>query len=142
MESRVIKFRAWNGEQMISPDYIDRRGFAFWKENSIPQYTDKVMQFTGLKDSNGIEVFDGDIIHQKSNIDWHSDVDHKFVIEFGSQDLGNNSYQQTIGWNATPIKQYGKSSYLRKGIYDLCFIHPGITAIVIGNIYANPDLLC
>ena len=46
----AIKVRVWNGEQMISPDYIDRLGYAFWKENSIPTMAepDKVMLYTGL----------------------------------------------------------------------------------------------
>lgn len=69
---RTIKFRAWNGEQMVSPDYIDRKGIAHWKENSIPTSSEKVMQFTGLLDKNGKEIYEGDIIvqpelyHQKS----------------------------------------------------------------------------
>lgn len=61
-QKREIKFRAWNGEQMISPDYIDRNGQAHWYENSIPESTYNVMQFTGKK-STGIvqDVFEGDI---------------------------------------------------------------------------------
>jgi len=59
---REIKFRAWTGEQMISPDYIGRDGKAYFKENSIPSYSDKVMQYTGLKDNNGIPIYEGDII--------------------------------------------------------------------------------
>lgn len=30
-----IKFRAWDGEKMISPDYIDRKGIAHWKEHRL-----------------------------------------------------------------------------------------------------------
>ena len=59
---REIKFRAWNGEQMVSPDYIDNRGIAHWRENSIPTSTDKIMQYTGLKDKNGKEIYEGDIV--------------------------------------------------------------------------------
>lgn len=61
-EQRELKFRAWNGEEMISPDYIDRNGRAFWKENSIPTYSDNVMQWTGLKDRHLNDIYEGDII--------------------------------------------------------------------------------
>jgi hypothetical protein len=40
-----LKFRVWNGEQYVSPDYITREGFACWKEDSIPQMSDKIEQF-------------------------------------------------------------------------------------------------
>ena len=59
---REIKFRVWNGEQMISPDYIKRDGFAYWKEDSIPVSSNKLMQYTGLKDKNGKEIYEGDIV--------------------------------------------------------------------------------
>ena len=59
---REMKFRAWSGEQMVSPDYIDRSGAAWWKENSIPTSSREVMQFTGLLDKNGKEIYEGDIV--------------------------------------------------------------------------------
>lgn len=60
---REIKFRAWSGGHMISPDYIDREGYAWWRENSIPSNTrSMVMQFTSLKDVHGQEIFEGDIL--------------------------------------------------------------------------------
>ena len=43
---RPIKFRSWNGANMISPDYITRDGRAHWAENSIPTSTYILMQFT------------------------------------------------------------------------------------------------
>jgi hypothetical protein len=59
---RIIKFRAWDGDKMVSPDYIDRLGIAHWKSNSIPKTTDKVMQFTGFNDSMGTGIYEGDIL--------------------------------------------------------------------------------
>jgi uncharacterized phage protein (TIGR01671 family) len=60
--SREIKFRAWNGEQMVSPDYITRDGIGYWKEDSIPSYSKELMQFTGLQDKNGVDIYEGDVV--------------------------------------------------------------------------------
>ena len=77
--SREIKFRAWDGEQMVSPDYIDRRGVAHWKEHSIPSSSDKVMQYTGLKDKNGKEIYEGDIVKDVDKD--YIGGEHIFVVE-------------------------------------------------------------
>ena len=68
---RNLKFRCWNGEEMISPDYIDREGNAHWKENSIPQMSKNIMQWTGLNDKNGKqlqEVNEDDIIDAEGRV--------------------------------------------------------------------------
>jgi uncharacterized phage protein (TIGR01671 family) len=57
---REIKFRAWNtaDKSMHFPD---------WKELAVRAGLAemKLMQFTGLKDKNGKEIFEGDIIFNK-----------------------------------------------------------------------------
>ena len=56
---REYKFRAWNGETMVYPS-LDGHG----QINSgwiISNY-ETVMQFTGLKDLQGKEVYEGDIV--------------------------------------------------------------------------------
>jgi hypothetical protein len=94
---RTIKFRVWNGETMISPDYIDRDGNAHWKENSIPQTSDKIMQFCGLKDKNGKEIYEGDIVQlgglgSMVVVEWFSDdenVGFNLSTDFEYEVIGN-----------------------------------------------------
>ncbi len=136
--SREIKFRAWDkkGKQMIdwpvnvytdedgpwwSADYIDERGSTI---GSFDGKTGVLMQFTGLHDKNGVEIFEGDILKlicdcgQEEITEVYFD-DGAFLVEanFGEFDL------QPIGW----------------AIYH--WNNSGTEFSVIGNIYSNPELL-
>lgn len=62
--SRVLKFRAWDKwrKEMISPkdgDFIAWHGPSNWKDCY------EVMQFTGLLDSKGVEIYEGDIVRKE-----------------------------------------------------------------------------
>lgn len=120
---RDLKFRAWDGKKMIEPCVNmliqSSNGYPFWQfgfNEPDPMFGTIVMQFTGLKDKNGKEIYDGDVVRAWGR---HNDCEYTpFIVEWGNQedsDIGNDA----TGFNV------GADLY-----YE-----------VIGNIYENPELL-
>jgi uncharacterized phage protein (TIGR01671 family) len=130
---RDIKFRAWDGQQMVSPEYIDRNGKAHWKADSIPTISSIVMQFTGLHDKTGKEIYEGDIIRQMGT-DWDRDSDPNDP-EYEKEP------QKEIMRDIVSLDRF------RFWLQNESFGWEGEDRIepsdceVIGNIYENPDLL-
>lgn len=120
--NREIKFRGWNvvGKKMVDLKAIT----AFALDATLSQddlflpFSEDIvlMQFTGLKDKNGIEVFEGDIIqpyvssNHKVEICQIRYLDRAFCMAFPEDE----SKMDTVWY------------------YDF---------EVIGNIYQNPELL-
>ena len=79
-------------------------------------YYSKLMQYTGLKDKNGVEIYEGDIVRYEFN-------KLNYRIEFVNAEFTARRFYQNIE-NLYPTEfDYGKECE------------------VIGNIYENPELL-
>jgi len=112
---REIKFRMWYEEERIM---IDGDSLAFEEYEPICQLLtqDNIMQYTGVKDLNGKEIYEGDIIERVTDT-----VVWKFIgiVEF--------QLDGSIGWCVqTNNGRWGLNSH---DAYK-----------VIGNIHENPDL--
>jgi len=149
---KEIKFRAWSKKtnQMMMEVQNMYDGLGDWfdnKGNEIDPYAgfntdsfggvleDKgciVMQYTGLKDKNGREIYEGDIM-KINNDNYDPDYECFFVgicIVFWKD----------IGFSFRVIRNDMKSPHALDST-GMWLVGEGDTTEVIGNIYENPELL-
>lgn len=134
---RGIKFRQWwrtpfNTYRMTYDPVIGYNPFDLNKAIKYSEENDMVlMQFTGLKDINGTEIYEGDIL----------------TTEFYPfQDYGKHNYHGVVEWIDETASFYitkriannekrGISDGISEPIEDISEFE------IIGNIYENPELL-
>lgn len=56
---REIKFRAWDGKHMFRPGQFHTPSF----DGTVSAEGYEMMQYVGLKDRNGKEIYEGDIVN-------------------------------------------------------------------------------
>ena len=124
---REIKFRAWYNNTMWE---MGGSGITFLHaffraltEGGTKVSDGTLMQYTGLKDKNGKEIYEGDIIS------YPLAGDNKLVIEFAISKQG-----ECFGQGS-----YGES--IRSGFYIDGYYGNIEEAEIIGNKYEHPELL-
>ena len=124
--SREIKFRAWDyeiGKVVDLYEVILGDEYQYYEddnENLGRCKTETLMQYTGLKDKNGVEIYEGDALRC-----YHED--------------GESNYAGVVEWIA-------EGDWLGWCLMDGC--GPEMLRVddqgnlgVIGNIHENPELL-
>ena len=122
---RTIKFRAWDGEKMTPEFYIG----SYLSMN----YTGKLMQYTGLKDKNGKEIYEGDILY----------VEYEKSRYLNNFDIYLNKRYHVVEWKGQGFNVPDIDGDFRQSLCTAIHNRDKETPKweVIGNIYETPELI-
>jgi len=114
---REIKFRAWDTKEKEMIDLEPNMSYGDYRNFEL-------MQYTGLKDKKGKEIYEGDILRYNY---------------FGRDKRKKVNYEYTtVKWDTTYT---GFSPFSEIWGYGLARFDDFYEWEVIGNIYENPELL-
>ena len=124
---REIKFKAWDGKRICGVKNIEfaEDGVIVTKDDGYFGYLGsdiELLQYTGLKDKNGVEICEGDIVRHVS--------------------VGSKS-TYTVTFDQSSAAFYYKPNVVEGATgYSMFVNEKGFAPyIVIGNCYENPDSL-
>lgn len=133
---REIKFRAWDGKEMTYSHDNNRHEIDDFKLSDLFEFYagENFMQYTGLQDLNGKEIYDGDIVkfHMFTQV-----LGEGLGVCEGETEVKGVLYWEDLGLAFKEKIEDEDWFYL---VYAPGQIHEESFEI-IGNIHQNPELL-
>lgn len=133
----IPKFRAWEPDTKFMNDQVRVTSNRFGDGEILVEATDAfgwvevqpeyLMQSTGLKDKNGVEVFQGDIVKVTDEDEEYSYI--SVVKNYAEEGYPAFDIEYPSDWEY----ESNALSTIMSGGYE--------TIEIIGNIYENPELL-
>jgi len=135
---REIKFRCWDGVQIRHHQDIKIDKFGWWHKVDKNNYhlrgdSEGLMQYTGLKDKTGRDIYEGDLVRVDDSI---------LEIKWESKQVGINGWEYGSGYTGFVARETNSTDDEIAGIAqtggtsncgDTCLYADDFE--VIGNIY-------
>ncbi len=133
--NREIKFRVYDKDLKkmrylnSSHDFIcfdeNENGYYYNMQTGLGEWFSDLMQYIGLKDKNGVEIYENDIIDIHQTVNGYN----QFVIQYDNYKFSaryyNQKTKQILGWYQYDLDELFEINEFEKEIE------------VIGNIYEN-----
>ena len=126
---RDLKFRAWDSDnnEMFNPKKLEWNAqgeLRFFNKNSMWAHSMVLMQYTGLKDNKGKEIYEGDVVTYGTE-----DEIVNAIVEFAEEDSETSMFLtgfKMVVFSSADYEDGDDSDHALE---------------IIGNIYENPEFL-
>ncbi|HCV9191375.1 hypothetical protein KC199_05540 [Staphylococcus aureus] len=132
----MLKFKAWDKDKKVMSiiDEIDFNSGYILISTGYKSFDEvKLLQYTGLKDKNNTEIYDGDIVEFDTSLAYEYGILNKAIVT-----ISNIDGVIPVLFTVEECGDIVEWSYFEKDIDELDFFDD---CKIIGNIYETPHLL-